>query len=174
MRQIKQPKGVPYRDGLIKIAVALPVAEFNLVKRKAEQGGRTFSEEVSLCVQKSVSASGNVIDDRLMCDASVGSYSQGTVRIEQDSKPPKRDDRFIDRQRSLFAMLPSSTAAERLKEAMLQRAYDLLWDGDEKGANALLEFLPSYDSEAVLRSWPKDFDGRADKSRWYNNKRKPG
>ena len=37
-------------------------------------------------------------------------------------------------------MLPSCNATDRLKEAMLQRAYDLLWDGDCMGADALAAF----------------------------------
>ena len=47
-------------------------------------------------------------------------------------------------------MLPSSNSTDRLKEAMLQRAYDLLWDGDTDGCDALIEFLPSDDVTKML------------------------
>jgi hypothetical protein len=85
---------------------------------------------------------------------------------------PKREEKLIEQQRTLFAMLPSSNAADRLKEAMLQRAYDLLWDGDGNGCDALLEFLPSNDVEALLQAWGEDFDDeRPVKSRWYGDRK---
>ena len=60
------------------------------------------------------------------------------------------DETRVARQRTLFNMLPSSNSTDRLKEAMLQRAYDLLWDGDTDGCDALIEFLPSDDVTKML------------------------
>jgi hypothetical protein len=66
------------------------------------------------------------------------------------------DERRIDRQRTLFHALPTCSEKERLKEKMLQRAYDLLWDGDALGCDALLEFLPSDDVARMLDAWERD------------------
>ena len=71
-------------------------------------------------------------------------------------------------------MLPSCTAADSLKAAMLQRAYDLLWDGDALGCDTILEFIQSKDADAMLDAWSNDFDNdhdkKADKSKWYTGK----
>lgn len=77
------------------------------------------------------------------------------------------DRKRQERQRTLFAMLPSSNAVDRLKEQMLQRAYDLLWDGDANGCDALIEFLPSRDVEAMFEAWDHDQSGGKPPSRYY-------
>jgi hypothetical protein len=77
------------------------------------------------------------------------------------------EEKRIERQRTLFNMLPSSHATERLKEAMMQRAYDLIWDGDGQACDALLEFLPSRDAEAILTAWESDQDDNEPKSKWH-------
>lgn len=78
------------------------------------------------------------------------------------------EEKRIERQRTLFAMLPSSHAVDRLKEAMMQRAYDLLWEGDGNGCDALLEFLPSKESDEILNAWENDQDyNTTPKSRWH-------
>ena len=68
------------------------------------------------------------------------------------------EQRRIDRQRSLFACLPPGHAADRLRDAIMQRAYDLLWDGDPMGCDALIEFLPSADADKVLDAWSNDVE----------------
>ena len=80
---------------------------------------------------------------------------------------PDAEIRQIERQQSLFSTLPDCAAVDRLKEAMLQRAYDLLWDGDGNGCDALLEFLPSKDGEAMLDAWMADHDDDVAKSRFH-------
>jgi hypothetical protein len=77
------------------------------------------------------------------------------------------EERRIERQRTLFAMLPSCNAADWLKEAMMQRAYDLMWNGDGFASDALLEFLPSKDAEIVLSAWENDQDGNNPPSRFH-------
>lgn len=77
------------------------------------------------------------------------------------------EERRIDRQRTLFNMLPSCDAADRLREAMAQRAYDLMWNGDGLATDALLEFLPSDTATAVLNAWDNDQDGNEPRSRYY-------
>lgn len=77
-----------------------------------------------------------------------------------------REDQRIARQRNLFTFLPVSPSVEALKEGMLQRAYDLLSNGDAEACDAILEFLPSRDAERMLDAWLDDqVDGRP-KSRW--------
>lgn len=80
------------------------------------------------------------------------------------------DDKRIERHRTLFNMLPSSSATDRLKEAMLQRAYDLMWDGDAVGCDALVEFLPSSDVDAMFAAWQSDQEAKGDgpRSRYYD------
>lgn len=77
------------------------------------------------------------------------------------------EDRRIERQRTLFNTLPSSDAVDRLKEAMMQRAYDMLWDGDGLACDVLLEFLPSQAAEEILSAWESDQDDNNPKSRWH-------
>lgn len=79
----------------------------------------------------------------------------------------REDDQRIGRQRTLFATLPPSNAVDRLRETMLQRAYDLLWDGDPHGCDALIEFLPSADVDRMMNAWSDDFDGELPKSKWH-------
>jgi len=62
----------------------------------------------------------------------------------------------VERQRTLFTMLPVSAAVDRLKDAMMQHAYDLMWNGDTAGTDALLEFLPSKEADRVLDAWEAD------------------
>ena len=78
-----------------------------------------------------------------------------------------REEQRIARQRNLFTFLPVTQSVDRLKEGMLQRAYDLLCDGDTSGCDAILEFLPSRDVERMLDAWLDDQDNAATKSRWY-------
>lgn len=78
-----------------------------------------------------------------------------------------QEEKRIERQRTLFNALPSSHATDRLKEAMLQRAYDLMWDGDGQATDALLEFLPSKDADQIMDAWLNDQDGDSPKSRWH-------
>lgn len=81
----------------------------------------------------------------------------------------EREERRADRQRQLMAIVPNSAALTRLKKAMLQRAYDLLWDGQGEACDALTEFLPSADVIRMLNAWSDDQEGREPKSEWYEN-----
>lgn len=76
-----------------------------------------------------------------------------------------------EKQRTLFAMLPSCNATDRLKVAMMQRAYDVLWDGDATACDALLEFIPSKEADALMDSWSRDWESDAPKSQWYGGQR---
>lgn len=75
----------------------------------------------------------------------------------------------VERQRTLVAMLPPYAACERLKAALMQRAYDLMWDGHAGATDALLEFLPAKDADAVLNAWDADTTAIGDtpRSRFY-------
>lgn len=70
------------------------------------------------------------------------------------------DEKRVEQQRTLFAMLPSMNAVDRLKDGMLQRAYDLLWDGDCSGCDAITEFLPAKDVERMFEAYANDQDGK--------------
>lgn len=90
-----------------------------------------------------------------------------TIRAAEHRNWTAETEKRHERQRTLFAMLPSSNATDRLKEAMLQRAYDLLWDGDALGCDALIEFLPSKEVERMMNAWSEDFDDEERKSSFY-------
>lgn len=77
----------------------------------------------------------------------------------------------ISRQRNCFTFLPVTTTVETLKNTMLQRAYDLLWDGHAEECDAILEFLPIRDVEQMLDAWSVDQDDTTQPenySRWYH------
>ena len=94
-----------------------------------------------------------------------------TIRRAEHRDWRAEEEKRVERQRTLFAMLPSSTAADRLRDAMLQRAYDLLCDGDAAGCDAILEFVPSADADALLNAWSQDQDdseeGKKPRSKWH-------
>lgn len=91
-----------------------------------------------------------------------------TIRRAEHRDWNAQEEKRVERQRTLFAMLPSTDATDRLKEAMLQRAYDLLWDGDALGADAIVEFLPSKEVALMLNCWSEDCDDRdGPKSKWH-------
>jgi hypothetical protein len=86
-----------------------------------------------------------------------------------DGRGYDRDEeqRRIERQRTLFHALPSSSATDRLRDAMAQRAYDLMWDGDCLACDALIEFLPSDLATQMFEAWLNDQDGKNPKSKWH-------
>lgn len=90
-----------------------------------------------------------------------------TIRRAEHRDHTIADDKRMERHKTLFAMLPSTDATDRLKAAMLQRAYDLLWDGDFSGSDALTEFLPSNDVDKMFQCWSDDQDGKNPKSKFY-------
>ncbi len=90
-----------------------------------------------------------------------------TIRRAEHRDHKHSDELRIERHRTLFAMLPSTNAVDRLKEAMLQRAYDLLSDGDTMGCDALIEFLPSKDVDRMFACWSTDFEGDEPRSAFY-------
>lgn len=79
-----------------------------------------------------------------------------------------QDEKRVERQRTAFTMMPSCNAVDRFKEVMMQRAYDLLWDGFATECDALLEFLPSKDADAVLDAWDNDQNEKNARSRFYD------
>lgn len=94
--------------------------------------------------------------------------AEASARAEGRGHQPE-DDQRAEQYRTLFTMLTPSNATDRLKEAMLQRAYDLLWDGDAQGCDALIEFLPSADVERMLDAWSRDAEGTEPRSGFYEN-----
>ena len=49
----------------------------------------------------------------------------------------------------------------------LQRAYDLLCDGDGEACDAITAKLPDKEVRGMLDNWLKDQCGNGPKSRWY-------
>jgi len=77
------------------------------------------------------------------------------------------DEKRIERQRTLFATLPDTGAVDALKEAMMQRAYDLMWDGDGLACDAIAEFLPPAAADEVFNAWDNDQDPSKPRSRFH-------
>ena len=74
-----------------------------------------------------------------------------------------------ERHRTLFNVLPDSREKTRLEEAMLQFAYDLMWEGNCAGVDSITEFLPSDDVKAMFGAWEQDMFGDKPKSKWYGD-----
>lgn len=97
------------------------------------------------------------------------------AKHEADRKVEGRDwndaeERRVGRQRTLMAMVPDTRAKDSLKEAMLQHAYDLMWEGNCAGADAITEFLPSLEVEKMFDAWQSDQEGKNQHSRFYDAK----
>ncbi len=98
----------------------------------------------------------------------VRTFAQELEAREADGRTHNvQEEKRIERQRTLFAMLPPSDATDRLREAMKRRAYDLMCNGDGLATDAILEFLPSADTDEVFKAWENDQDGDEPKSRFY-------
>jgi hypothetical protein len=105
---------------------------------------------------------------KLIADLREAAKSE-TKRRAEGRDWSEEDTKRIERQRTMFAQLPVYAACDRLKAAMQQRVYDLMWDGDTNGADALAEFLPSVDADAVFDAWEADTTAHGDvpRSKWY-------
>lgn len=89
------------------------------------------------------------------------------ARARGEGWTPEEDKR-VSRQRNAFSSVLNGPAKDALKQAMLQRAYDLLWDGDCMGCDALIEFLPSRDVDEMFRAWDNDQSDRGSKSKFFH------
>lgn len=103
---------------------------------------------------------------QLVADLKKAAAAEAKRRAEGRGWSPEEDKR-VERQRTLFVMLPSTNATDRLKEAMMQRVYDLMWDGDCSGADAIAEFLPSADATKAFDAWEHDQNPNEPRSRFY-------
>lgn len=88
-------------------------------------------------------------------------------RHQEGSAYTDDDQRRIGKQRTLMAMMPDTRAKDDLMTAMIQRAYDLMWEGLSLEADALMEFLPSALVEKMLDAWEKDQLDRMAPSDFY-------
>ncbi len=91
-----------------------------------------------------------------------GKMARGEVR----NRAFQDEEQRIARQRNFFTFLPPGNAKDALLEAMLQRAYDLMWEGMCTETDALAEFLPSVDVRRMLEAWEHD-QSRDEKSEFY-------
>lgn len=74
---------------------------------------------------------------------------KGRDRVFDQFKEGKR----IEAQRTRFAMIPDSTAKDRFKDTVINRAWELLDIGACDACDALLEFVPSADAEKMLSEY---------------------
>jgi hypothetical protein len=89
---------------------------------------------------------------REAADKEAGKLKRGETRNRDFEGEEKR----IAAQRNLFTFLPPGTHKDRLMQAMLQRAYDLMWDGMCTECDALTEFLPSAEVDRMFEAWDRD------------------
>lgn len=73
----------------------------------------------------------------------------------------------IDALRTLFHAIPNGGQKEAFKRALLQQAYDHMWDGNCMAVDALTDFLPSLDVEAMFEAWENDDLGKEPKSKFW-------
>lgn len=103
---------------------------------------------------------------KLIADLRAAAKQEATARAEGRGWGADEEKR-VERQRTLFNALPSSSATDRLRDAIAQRAYDLMWDGDPIACDALLEFLPSELATEILDAWESDQEGKKPKTKWH-------
>jgi hypothetical protein len=73
----------------------------------------------------------------------------------------------IKRQREAFDDLPEGPIRDHLRDMMLQRAYDILCEGNGEGCDELLQFLPEDHARELLDAWLDDQISDVPKSKWY-------
>lgn len=81
------------------------------------------------------------------------------------------EEKRIAHQRNLFTYLTPGTHKDRLLAAMRQRIYDLMWNGDGHGADAIAEFLPSADADKAFEAWEHDWSEDPNKTEFYGHGR---
>lgn len=64
----------------------------------------------------------------------------------------------------LERIFTTETRRRKIAEAMLQRAYDHLWDGRAEACDALLEWLPEKMVRRMLDAWLDDQEPRDESS----------
>lgn len=125
--------------------------------------GRSYVHMLSVAAARLEHDHANPALVRALRDAAESHAKRQAEGMRGDSEQKR-----IDRQRTLMAMVPDSRAKSDLRGAMLQRAYDLLWDGDCAGCDALIEFLPSLEVGQLLDAWQDDQEGRKPRSPWFH------
>lgn len=105
-------------------------------------------------------------NQKLIADLREAAKIEATRRVEGRDYHIEEEKR-IGRQRTLMEMIPDSRAKDQLKAAMLQRAYDLMWNGQGTECDAILEFLPSKDAERMFAAWESDQFGKNPRSPFY-------
>lgn len=80
------------------------------------------------------------------------------------------DEKRVERQRTMFAMVGDSHAKSVLLKAMLQQAYDHMWNAETAAVDALTEWLPSDDVDRMFRAWGNDIDPKNPRSIFYGEK----
>ncbi len=79
----------------------------------------------------------------------------------------------IERQRTAFAMVMPTASVTAFKQALLQRAYDLMYEGQVLACDALVEFLPADDVDRMFECWRNDTENDGPKSGYYEGKGRP-
>ncbi len=98
--------------------------------------------------------------------ASVRNKEADARRAEYERRQAVEQKR-IKEQRESFDDLTDGPIRDHVKDMMLQRAYDLMCDGQAEAADALCEFLPVDESDAMMNAWLDDQMDDGPKSKWY-------
>ena len=83
----------------------------------------------------------------------------------------KREQKELERvQAKLEAVIRFEPSRSVIVTTMLQRAYDLLWEGNCQGCDAITDFLPKRMVRRMLDTWCEDQfeDDPAKRSSWYH------
>jgi hypothetical protein len=78
------------------------------------------------------------------------------------------DKARIEHQREAFRKARSGL---EIRDLLLQRAYDLMWDGDRTACDAIAEFLPEADVQRMFDAWESDqmVKGDGERSSFYSS-----
>jgi hypothetical protein len=91
--------------------------------------------------------------------------------LPEPSPEQVKEQNRLARQEALFydCTSPNAKLRQKLIDAMLQRAYDFMWDHQCEACDALTEWLPSDQVAAMFDAWWNDSFAKDDepKSGWY-------
>lgn len=88
--------------------------------------------------------------DKTTPPGAVRSIRCALLSAEMELRERRRDERRVERQRALWDQMPECWATARFKQALLDRAWQLLDDNKSDEVDAILEFVPEDDARKLL------------------------
>lgn len=101
-----------------------------------------------------------IADLRAAAEAEEQRISFGPADLDEDAAR-------IDALRTAFHAIPNGGAKTAFMRAMLQQAYEHMWNGNTMAVDALTDFLPSIEVEEMFQAWENDDTGKEPKSKYW-------